>query len=137
RALGRGAPPEARAGGQQEVALARGVPAEQDVVVEGLVVPVHARSIVVGMHQAVVHLAKRITAAHKATLDVLNEVEKQVEQQAKALDDVSQGRRFDEEAAEAQARLVEALQETLTLLEAAEGSLADAKGRLDDLSRGS
>lgn len=89
------------------------------------------------MHQNVVQLMKRITAAHKATLDVLNEVEKQVERQGKALDDLSHGRRFDEEAAEAQARLVEGLQETMSLLEAAEGSLADAIARLEELSRGS
>ncbi len=87
------------------------------------------------MHQAVTHLTKRIGAAHKATLDVLNEVEKQVEQQGKALDDVSQGRRFDEEAAEAQSRLVAALQEALALVEDAEGSLADAMRRLEELSR--
>lgn len=87
------------------------------------------------MHQAVTHLTKRITATHKATLEVLNEVEKQVEQQSKALDDVSQGRRFDEEAAEAQSRLVAALQEAMALLEDAEGSLADAVSRLEELSR--
>lgn len=87
------------------------------------------------MHQVVTHLTKRITTAHKATLDVLNELEKQVEQQGKALDDVSQGRRFDEEAAEAQSRLVAGLQEAMALLEDAEGSLADAVARLEELSR--
>lgn len=87
------------------------------------------------MHQVVTHLTKRITTAHKATLDILNEVEKQVEQQSKALEDVSQGRRFDEEAAEAQSRLVAALQEAMASLEDAEGSLADAVARLEELSR--
>ncbi|MCW8142066.1 MAG: hypothetical protein KIT58_24430 [Planctomycetota bacterium] len=81
------------------------------------------------------HLTKRIAAAHKAALDVLNEVERQVEAQGKQLDEVSQGRRFDEEQAAAQARLVGALQEAMALLEDAEGSLGDAQRLLEDLER--
>lgn len=87
------------------------------------------------MHQVVTHLTKRIAAAHKAALDVLNEVERQVEAQGKQLDEVSQGRRFDEEQAAAQARLVGALQEAMALLEDAEGSLGDAQRLLEDLER--
>lgn len=87
------------------------------------------------MHQTVTHLAKRIGAAHKAALDVLNEVEQQVEKEGKRLEEVSAGKRFDEEQAEAQARFVAALQEAMGLLEEAEGSLGEALERLEDLQR--
>ncbi|MCO5170748.1 MAG: hypothetical protein M9894_30845 [Planctomycetes bacterium] len=87
------------------------------------------------MQQPVTHLTRRIALAHKAALEALNDIERQVEQQAKQLDEMSQARRFDEEAAEAQSRLVAALQDAMTLLERAEGALADAQGRLEELER--
>lgn len=87
------------------------------------------------MHQALVHLSKRIAAAHKVALDVLNEVEQQVEKEGKRLEEVSSGKRFDEEQAEAQSRLVAGLQEAMALLEEAEGSLGEAVGRVEELQR--
>lgn len=88
------------------------------------------------MQPIAVQLLKRVEAAHKGAVEVLNEVEKAVEREGKKLDEVSQGKRFDEEAAEEQSRLCAALQETLALLEEAEGNLAEAMGRLEDLTRG-
>lgn len=87
------------------------------------------------MQPVAVQLKKRVEVAHKGAVEVLNEVEKAVEREAKKLEEVSAGRRFDEEAAEQQSRLVEALQATLTLVEAAEGSLAEALERLEDMTR--
>ena len=87
------------------------------------------------MQPVAVQLMKRVEVAHKAALEVLNEVEKVIEREGKKLEEVSEGRRFDEEAAEQQARLVAALQETLAMVEEAEGSLAEAKDRLEDLTR--
>lgn len=87
------------------------------------------------MHQALAHLSKRIASAHKVALDLLNEVEAQVEKEGKRLEEVSEGKRFDEEAAEAQGRFVAALQEAMALVEEAEGSLGEAVERLDELQR--
>jgi hypothetical protein len=87
------------------------------------------------MHQALAHLSKRIAAAHKVALDVLNEVEQQVEKEGKRLEEVSGGKRFDEEQAEVQSRLVAGLQEAMSMLEEAEGSLGEAVERVEELQR--
>lgn len=87
------------------------------------------------MQPVAVQLLKRVEVAHNGAVEVLNEVERAVERETKKLEEVSEGRRFDEEAAEQQAALVAALQAALALVEEAEGSLAEAMQRLEDLTR--
>jgi methyl-accepting chemotaxis protein len=87
------------------------------------------------MQPVAVQLLKRVEVAHKGAVEVLNEVEKAVERESKKLEEVSSGRRFDEEAAAELTQLVEALQRTLAHVEEAEGALAEAMAGLEDLTR--
>jgi Spy/CpxP family protein refolding chaperone len=87
------------------------------------------------MHDVLDHLAKRIDAAAAALTALLDDVEKQSEVEAKRLEEASEGDDFDDEAASAQAEVVEAMQQALERLETAEDALIRARDALRDARR--
>jgi hypothetical protein len=87
------------------------------------------------VHPGLNHLSKRVQAAHQAALEALKDAEKLVEKEQKRLDEITEERRFDEDAADLQSRLVAGLHEALSLLEEGEGGLAEGLDRLRELER--
>ena len=85
------------------------------------------------MHHALAHLTKRVGEVGAVLDQLLREVEAQLERETQQLDEVAYGDDFDAARAPHQEEVVQALQTTVELLDAASDQLRDAGRTLDEV----
>lgn len=85
------------------------------------------------MHEVFTHLSKRVQTTQKALAELIAEVERQAQREAKALEEAEYGSEFDAETSPVQEKVVSALQSVLEDLDAADEALTAARETLGEI----